>query len=266
MLSNRWNIQKKVVAAIAGTVCLFLVLGASNGFCTEKSELLRYEVTWNGNKAGHGDISTKMDSKRISVMAQAVSDGVLKTLLELWTRVQATFSAKTFKPESYSFQLKSNLGGPELVDLAFDHKTNLVQVNKQKGSEKESHSEKFAGHCDPITAAFMLRHQKDLSKPMFVDIYDGKDRSRLFVNPAGQGYVTVKTGTHQAYCLDLRLVKLNGAKAESANGKLVKSNDEKEELGRGKLWISSDQHRIPLLLTSSPILGTIRFELVQAQL
>jgi hypothetical protein len=97
----------------------------------------------------------------------------------------------------------------------------------------------------------MLRHQKDLSKPMFVDIYDGKDRSRLFVNPAGLGQVTVKTGSHAAYCLDLRLVKLGG---------------DKKEVGTGKLWISNDQHRIPLLLTSSPILGTIRFELVQAQL
>jgi len=251
MLAECLRIEKKVVIAAAVTACWFLAVGVSDCLCLERSEVLRYEVTWNGNKAGHGDIATKRDSKQISVTAQAVSDGVLKTLLELWSRVQATFSANTFKPQSYSFQLKSNLGGPELVDLTFDHKTNLVQVNKQKGSERECHSEKFAGHCDPITAAFMLRHQKDLSKPMFVDIYDGKDRSRLFVNPAGLGHVTVKTGSHAAYCLDLRLVKLGG---------------DKKELGTGKLWISNDQHRIPLLLTSSPILGTIRFELVQAQL
>jgi hypothetical protein len=251
MLGECWRFKKKVVAAVAGIVCLFLVIGASDCLCLERSEVLRYEVTWNGSKAGHGDISTKIDSKRVSVIAQAVSDGVLKTLVELWSRVQATFSANTFKPQSYNFQLKSNLGGPELVDLTFDHKTNLVQVNKQKGSEKESHSEKFGGHCDPITAVYMLRHQKDLSKPMFVDIYDGKDRSRLFVDPAGQGYVTVKTGSHPAYCLNLRLVKLGG---------------DKKELATGKLWISSDPNRIPLLLTSSPILGTIRFELVQAQL
>jgi Protein of unknown function (DUF3108) len=251
MLVECLRIEKKVVVAAAVTICWFLVVGVSDCLSLERSEVLRYEVTWNGNKAGHGDIATKRDSKQISVTAQAVSDGVLKTLLELWSRVQATFSANTFKPQSYSFQLKSNLGGPELVDLTFDHKTNLVQVNKQKGREKESHSEKFAGHCDPITAAFMLRHQKDLSKPMFVDIYDGKDRSRLFVNPAGLEHVTVKTGSHAAYCLNLRLVKLGG---------------DKKEVGSGKLWISNDQHRIPLLLTSSPILGTIRFELVQAQL
>lgn len=251
MSAESFRMGRKVVVTLAVVVCLLLSLGASDCFSIERSELLRYEVTWNGNKAGHGDIATKMDSKHVSVIAQAVSDGVLKTLVELWSRVQATFSANTFQPQSYSFQLKSNLGGPELVDLTFDHKTNLVQVNKQKGSEKESHSEKFAGHCDPITAAFMLRHQKDLSKPMFVDIYDGKDRSRLFVNPAGAGYVTVKTGCHSAYCLDLRLVKLGG---------------DSKELAKGRLWLSNDQNRIPLLLTSSPILGTIRFEIVQALL
>jgi len=242
---------RKLGLAVSVIVCSLFVLGARDCLSLERSELLRYEVTWNGNKAGHGDIMTKMDAKQVSVIAQAVTDGVLKALVELWSRVQATFTANTFKPQSYSFQLKSNLGGPELVDLAFDHKTNLVQVNKQKGNEKESHSEKFSGHCDPITAAFMLRHQKDLTKPMYVDIYDGKDRSRLFVNPAGTGYVTVKTGSHPAYCLDLRLVKLGG---------------DKQELGKGRLWISNDPHRIPLLLTSSPIVGTIRFELIQAQL
>jgi hypothetical protein len=30
--------------------------------------------------------------------------------------------------------------------------------------------------------------------------------------------------------------------------------------------VSNDQNRIPLVLTSSPIFGKIRFELVQAQL
>jgi hypothetical protein len=216
----------------------------------ERSEVLRYEVTWNGNKAGHGDITTKRSPKEITVTAQAVSDGVLKALVELWSQIHATFTPKTFRPQSYRFVLKSNLSNPELVNLAFDHKTQLVQVNKQKGKERESHCEKFSGVYDPITAAYLLRNQPDLSKPMFVDIYDGKGRSRLLVNPAGIGNLKVKAGTHPAVCLNLRLIKLTGDKNEIT----------------GKLWISNDEHRIPLLLTSSPIVGTIRFELVQAQL
>jgi hypothetical protein len=219
-------------------------------FAAERSEVLRYEVTWNGNKAGHGDITTKSNGKEVTVIAQAVSDGVLKALVELWSQIHATFTPKTFRPQNYRFHLKSNLTNPELVDLAFDHKTQLVQVNKQKGSERESHCEKFLGAYDPVTAAYMLRHQPDLSKPMFVDIYDGKARSRLLVSPAGRENVRVKAGSHSAVCLNLRLVKLTGDKNEFT----------------GKLWISNDEHRIPLLLTSSPIVGTIRFELVQAQL
>jgi len=227
---------------------LFVVVQCA--VAAERSEILRYEVTWNGNKAGHGDITTKMGAKEVTVIAQAVSDGVLKALVELWSQIHATFTPKTFKPQNYKFLLKSNLSNPELVDLAFDHKTQLVQVNKQKGSERESHCEKFSGIYDPITAAYLLRHQPDLSKPMFVDIYDGKARSRLLVNPAGHENLKVKAGVHPAVCLNLRLVKLTGDKNEVT----------------GKLWISNDEHRIPLLLTSSPIVGTLRFELVQAQL
>ncbi len=217
----------------------------------ESSEVLRYEVTWNGSKAGHGDISATKDSGKIVVTAQAVSDGVLKALVEVWSRIQATFHAGTFKPQSYKFHLKSSLGNPELVDLSFDHKTNLVQVNKQKGSELECHAEKFGSVYDPITAIYLLRYQKDLRKPMFVDIYDGKDRARLMVSPAGTEMVNVKAGQQPAIALNLRLVKLTG---------------DKKEIGTGKLWVSDDSRRIPLLLTSSPLVGTIRFELVQAQL
>jgi hypothetical protein len=248
---NKPSILGKIALLIGVVVFLPFFAAVREGLSLERSELLRYEVTWNGNKAGHGDITATKDAKHISVTAQAVSDGLLKSLVELWSRVNATFTVSTFRPESYKFHLKTNLGGPEIVDLAFDHKTNLVQVNKQKGNERESHAEKFTGVCDPITAVYRLRYEKDLTKPMYVDIYDGKDRSRLFVQPVGNDFVSIRTGSHAALCLDLRLVKLSG---------------DKKEIATGQLWVSNDQNRIPLVLTSSPIFGKIRFELVQAQL
>lgn len=225
--------------------------GSGQVEASEGAELLRYEVTWNGNKAGHGDITTTKDSKRVNVTAQAVSDGFLKAIVEIWSRVQATFATATYRPESYRFHLKSNILRHELVDLVFDHDSKVVQVNKQSGEDKESHSEKISGIYDPVTAVFLLRSQKNFTRPLFVDIFDGKDKSRLFVHPVGPESVTTKAGSHRALRLDLRLVKLGG---------------DKKEIAKGMLWISDDQHRIPLLLTSSPIVGTIRFELVHAQL
>jgi len=215
------------------------------------TEVLRYEVTWNGNKAGHGDITTTKNGSQVSVLAQAVSDGVLKAFVEIWSRVQATFTAKTFQPKVYQYHLKSNRLRGELVDLNFDHTTKTVQIKKLLGDEHESHCEKFSDLYDPVTAAYLLRMQKDFSKAMFIDIFDGRDKARLFVSPAGNENVQVKSGSHSALCLNLRLVKLTG---------------DRKEIGTARLWISNDQHRIPLLLTSSPVVGTIRFELVQAQL
>jgi hypothetical protein len=232
-------------------ILLVLVAEAVQASATEPSELLRYEVTWNGSKAGHGDITTRKNSGQVNVMAQAVSDGVLKALLEIWSRVQATFTANTFKPQTYSFHLKSNLLRAELVDLTFDHNTKTVQVMKQSGDEKEAKSENSAGVYDPITAVFLLRSQKDLSRPLFVDIFDGKDRARLLVRPMGSEQVHVRAGFHRAICLDLKLVKLGG---------------DKKEIGSAKLWVSDDKFRIPLLLTSSPLVGSIRCELVHAQM
>jgi hypothetical protein len=52
-------------------------------------------------------------------------------------------------------------------------------------------------------------------------------------------------------CFALRVLTLSG---------------DKKEIATGQLWMSNDQNRIPLLLTSSPVIGNIRFELVQAQL
>ncbi len=217
----------------------------------EQVELLKYEVTWNGSRAGHGDVTTKANSQTVNVTAQAVSDGTLKALVEIWSRIQATFSAKTLQPETYRFHLRSNILRSEVVDLSFDHQTSSVKVNKQKGDEIESHSEKVKGIYDPITAVFLLRNQKDLARPMYVDIFDGKDKARLYVSPNGSEQISIKSGNHEALRLDLRLVKLHA---------------DQKEIAKGKLWVSNDQRRIPLLLTSSPILGSIRFELIHAQL
>ncbi len=241
--------QKPAVLAVFLISCIFAF--CQSGYSAEKEEILRYEVTWNGNKAGHGDITTRSNVKHVNVTVQAVSDGVLKSLCEIWSRIHCTFTADGFKPRSYNFAVKSNLAGSESVGLIFDGKTGMVQVSKQKGNENENHSETIRGAYDPVTAACLLRSQKDLSKPMFVDIYDGKDRARLYVDPVGTERIQVKAGVHPAVRLHLKLVKL---------GK------ENEEIGKGKLWISDDSRRIPLLLTSSPIVGTIRFELVHAQL
>ena len=215
-----------------------------------RPEILRYEVTWNGNKAGHGDVTTTWESDHAKVVVQAVTDGVLKAMIEIWSRVQAAFQIKTFRPLWYKFHMKSNRLRTELVDLQFNHKKKLVTVNKQRGDEIESHKEKFKEIYDPVTASCLLRSQKDFRKPMFVDMYDGKDRARLYVQYVGKGPLSVKGGQFQAVALDLRVVKLSG---------------EKEEVGKGKLWLSDDRYRIPLLLTSSPLVGTVRFELVQVQ-
>ncbi|MEJ2716702.1 MAG: DUF3108 domain-containing protein [Deltaproteobacteria bacterium] len=227
-----------------------LVVGVAPAQAIQPSEILRYEVTWNGRKAGHGDVTTFGGSGKVKVVVQAVSDGVLKAIMELWSRAQASFNPKTFRPRRYRFQLKSSLLKSEWVDLTFNHKTGLVKVNKQKGDERDSHSEKFEASYDPVTAAYLLRSQEDFSKPMFVDIYDGKARARLFVTPGGSETVKVKCGFYPAIRLNLRLVRLTG---------------EKKEIATGCLWISNDRHHIPLLLTSSPVVGTVKFELVQVQ-
>ncbi len=135
----------RCVALLALVSLAGFFLLASQGYAFESGEVLRYEVSWNGNRAGHGDVTTTREASLVKVMAQAVSDGPLKKILEIWSRVQATFTLRGFKPQQYSFILKSNLGGIEGVDLSFNHATSLVQVNKRKGDERESHAEKFVG-------------------------------------------------------------------------------------------------------------------------
>jgi hypothetical protein len=236
-----------VGAGSAVFVLIFCILSGYS-FCSasQAREILRYEVIWNGNKAAHGDVTTHVKKGEISIVAQAVTDGMVKTIFEIWSRAQGSFAARSLKPRWYNFHLKSNVLATEHVDLSFDHTSGLVKVSKQKGDEREEHSEKIGSVYDPITASYLLRNQSFL-KPSYVDIYDGKDRARLFVNPAGKEKVRVPAGSFPAMRLHIRLVKLSG---------------DKKEVAKGNLWISDDGLRIPLLLTSSPVVGTVRFELV----
>lgn len=240
--------RRTVRLAMLALWVVALTVGA--GFAFGNGEVLKYEVTWQGNKAAHGDLVLKQRDGINTVVVQAVSDGYLKKIIEVWSRVNAKFTQDTFEPRWYQFVLKSNRMAEEVVDLKFDHATSLVRVDKQKGDEHDVHSEQFSRIYDPITAIYLLRSQSDLTKPMYVDIYDGKDRARLTVNPAGQEIVTVAAGRHPAYRLNLRLVKLTGSK---------------EEIGTGNLWISNDSRRMPLLLKTSPIVGEVQLQLVQAQ-
>jgi len=249
MSGRRFSLVTLRIILVATGVGLSVFLVASQGLAVKPDEILRYDVLWNGTKAGHGDITTIGNSDRVKVIVQAVSDGALKAIIELWSRIQATFGAQSFRPETYSFHLKSNLLASETVELAFDHHTGLVSVNKQKGRERESHAEKFAEVYDPVTAAYFIRKRKDYSQPAQVDIYDGKGRARLFMSPANSEGVTVKGGIYPGLRIELKLVRLTG---------------DKKEMGTGTLWISDDPMHIPLLLTSSHTVGTIRFELVQA--
>ena len=247
----RFSINCCRLVPIAAAIVICAALGdVRPSLATKPAEILRYEVSWNGNRAGHGDVTTIRDAQRVNVTVQAVSDGALKAVLEFWSRVQATFNAANFQPEKYVYQLRSNILRSEVVDLSFDHGTGLVTVNKLLGKARESHSEKIARVYDPVTAIYLLRRQKDFSKPACVDIYDGKARCRLFVSAGAAEPVTVKCGLYYGIGLQFRLVKLTG---------------DKEELFAGKVWISDDAHRVPLMLTSSHQVGTVRLELVQIE-
>lgn len=242
--------RRSVVLALLLSLCL--LAGASVATAADSQEILRYIVTWNGSQAAHGDITTVRDSNYLKVTAQAVSDGALRAIMEIWSRVQSTFGAKSFEPLRYRFHLKSNILTNEVVDLTFHQKTGLVSVDKWKGDEREKHKERRDQAYDPIAAAFLLRYNRDLSKPQYVDVYDGKDRARIYVRPcsSARGPLRLKCGMFDAVGIDLELVKLGR---------------EKQKIGNGRLWLSNDHDRIPLLLTSSHMLGSIRFELVQVQ-
>ncbi len=238
-------------AAVRAVVALWLVLWAMGpGGSFANDEILKYEVTWLGKQAAHGDIVLKRGADLNTVVVQAVSDGNLKRLVEVWSRIQVKFTSDTMEPRWYHFELKSNRLPDEVVDLSFDHARKLVRVDKKKkGDDQDVHSEQFSRIYDPVTAIYLLRYQRDLTKAMQVDVYDGKDHARLYVNPIGTDVVTVKAGRFPALGLNLKVVKLTGSR---------------EELGKGTLWISNDERRIPLLLKSAPIVGQVQFELVEA--
>jgi hypothetical protein len=249
MRCERLSLSTILLTIVMVSLICALILGTPRtGQSLDKNEVLRYEVTWKGHKAGHGDITMTNDRGRVKVIVQAVTDGYLKAILELWSRIIAEFSEKGLKPRNYRFAMRSNILKSETVNLTFNHKKKLVTVDKQKGGERDIHAERFHKLYDPVSAFYLLRTQEDFSKPMFVDIYDGKDKARLFVNHAAKGPLKVKGGGFKALGLDLRLVKLTG---------------DKEEVAKARLWVSDDERRIPLLLQSHPIVGEVRFELVK---
>jgi hypothetical protein len=213
-------------------------------------EVYFYEVTWNGAKAAHGDITTYWKDGLVEVYAVAVTDNPLKRVLDIWSKVQATFHPKTIRPKWYQYRLRSNLLRSEVVDLKFNHRKGEVAVSKYRGDSEEKHKEKIATAYDPISAAFLLRRRMASNQPISINIYDGKDRAKLIATPAGSGSVQVKGGRFRSSKWHFRVLRITG---------------DRREVAKGYLWVSDDSDKIPLLLTSRPVVGTIRFELVRVQ-
>ena len=238
---------------VVSLIAINIVLTALPSFGRAQAgtkEVYFYEVTWNGAKAAHGDITTYWKDGLVEVYAVAVTDNPLKRVLDIWSKVQATFHPKTLLPRRYKYQLRSNLLRSEIVDLKFDHQSGVVTVSKHRGDSKEQHKEKIASAHDPISAAFVLRQRMVANQSTSINIYDGKDRAKLVLTPAGTGSLHVKGGTFRSSKWHFRVLKITG---------------DKREVAKGYLWVSDDSDKIPLLLTSRPVVGTVRFELVGVQ-
>jgi hypothetical protein len=246
-----YTAKNKKIYIVFKLIIVCITLMALPSLCrsqTWSKEIYFYEVTWNGARAAHGDITTHRKGRIIEVNAVAVTDNPLKRVLDIWSKVQATFHFKTFKPKWYQYRLRSNLLRSEVVDLRFDHRCGEVTVSKYKGDSEEKHKEKIATAYDPVSAAFVLRRRMVAKRPTSINIYDGKDRARLVASPVGVGPLRVKGGTFRSSRWNFRVLKLTG---------------DKREVAKGQLWVSDDTDKIPLLLTSRPVVGKVRFELVR---
>ena len=245
------NYIKQIGPASAIVFCTACLLCAAPDLSAgEAKEIYFYEVAWNGAKAAHGDITTIKKDGLVKVSATAVTDNPLKRILDIWSRIQATFHPKSFLPVWYQYRIRSNLLRSEVVDLKFDHKAGEVAVSKFRGDSEEKHREKINRAYDPVSAAFVLRKRMHKKRPLAIDIYDGKDRARLIATPLGVCPLRVRGGAFRSVQWRFRVLKLTG---------------DRREVAKGQLWVSDDLDSIPLLLTSRPVVGKVRFELVRLQ-
>ena len=221
----------------------------------EAGEKQLYLASWNGifsvATAEISTIPTVIDGKKVYfVQVQAKSSRILDLIWKMRDTITSTFDAKALSPARFTFSQREN---SKVVDTEakLDHTTKRWSVSRvQVGQRPQIYEFESENTLDPITAVYLSRSVEfKVGDRLYFKIFGGRYRYLLELLVEAKEPVEIGSGTIEAYRIIPRIQNLT-------------KNGYAERFNEATIWISADERRLPIMVRSKIVFGSVYLELV----
>lgn len=215
-----------------------------------------YLASWNGMlSVATAEILTTpqmIDGKKFyNVRVEAKSSRTLDFIWKMRDTITSTIDAKNFTPSRFTFSQREN---SKVIDTVaqFDAASKKWTVRRDERKKVKNYDfDQPLNTLDPITAIYLARSQDiKVGDHLYFHIFGGKYRYLLDLEVERREKVRIKSGNIDAFKIVPRI-------------KNVTKQGYAERLNEAAIWVSADERRIPVMLTSKIIFGSIYMELIE---
>jgi hypothetical protein len=214
-----------------------------------------YLASWNGILSmATAEIRTTpqwIDGKKFyNVRVEARTSKLLDLIWKMRDTINSTIEANGLRPTRFTFSQREN---QKVIDTVahFDRATKKWSVRRdEKRKVKQYEFDQPMNTVDPITAIYLARSQDfKVGDHLYFHIFGGKYRYLLDLEVERRETIRLKSGSMDAFKIVPRI-------------KNVEGEGYAQRLHEAAIWITADARRMPVMLSSKIIFGSIYVEMV----
>jgi hypothetical protein len=220
----------------------------------DRGERAIYQASWNGLlSVATAEIHTTtqwLDGKKFyNVRVEANTSKLLDFIWRMRDTITSRIEAKGLTPSHFTFSQRENRKVIDTV-ASFDRTTKKWSVRRhERRKVKDYQFDQPTNTLDPITAVYLARSQDfKVGDHLYFHIFGGKYRYLLDLEVERRETIRLKSGSVDAFKIVPRI-------------KNVAEQGYAERLNEAAVWITADERRLPVMLRSKIVFGSIYMEL-----
>jgi len=215
-----------------------------------------YRASWNGLfSVASAEIDTTPvlleDKKVLQVRVEAKTSRVLDLIWKMRDTITSTFDAKSLSPSQFTFSQRENT---RIIDTEANYNpaSRRWAVNRrQVGKRPKVYEFDAQNTLDPITAVYLARSVDfKVGDRLYFNLFGGRYRYLLELHVEKKEPIELESGRVEAFKIIPRIQNI------TKRGYAARLNE-------AAIWISADEQRLPVLLSSKILFGTVYLELIQ---
>jgi hypothetical protein len=220
----------------------------------DRGENAVYHASWNGLvSVATAEIHTTTEwiegKKFYNVRVEANTSKLLDFIWRMRDTITARIEANGLTPNHFTFSQRENR---KVIDTVanFNRMTKKWSVRRDERRKVKSYQfDQPTNTLDPITAVYLARSQElKVGDHLYFHIFGGKYRYLLDLEIERRETIRLKSGSVDAFKIVPRI-------------KNVADQGYAERLNEAAVWITADERRLPVMLRSKIIFGSIYLEL-----